>query len=199
MGYTHYWYLDEHAVDLSQTAVDRLTMLCDAFYRDGVIQLEEDDIRPPTVCKNMVRFNGVGDDGHETFLWTPPCDGDAGRGWPFFQAGKVFGFCKTARKPYDVVVCVSLLVLKAEFGKKIVLSTDGEERDWEEAIELFKRYYACEPDVSELFRNDNEESAAPLLVPAAPAPAPAAAPRLLRLLPMLLLILVVPLLLVARA
>lgn len=64
--------------------------------------------------------NGVKDDGHETFLITPnPCE---------------FEFCKTAEKPYDLIVTAILCVF-AEHGKaNVSVSSDGREPDWQSGI-----------------------------------------------------------------
>ena len=50
-------------------------------------------------AQNLVRFNGIGDDGNETFYINSG-----------FEDG--FNFCKTARKDYDLAVCECLLILK---------------------------------------------------------------------------------------
>lgn len=71
-------------------------------------------------------FNGIGDDSHETF-------------------GVVFGmmdrgFCKTARKEYDVAVCKAILVLSLSDG--FTYSSDGDiaegEEGWADAKAWFK-------------------------------------------------------------
>jgi len=51
-----------------------------------------------------------------------------------------FSFCKTARKPYDLMVCATLLLywhFFKEHGVKI--SSDGDLEDWKPAIELVKQ------------------------------------------------------------
>lgn len=55
------------------------------------------------------------------------------------KEGKVRDFCKTARKPYDILVCFSLLALKAAFHdyKVFNFSSDGDDSDWETAKNLF--------------------------------------------------------------
>jgi hypothetical protein len=73
-------------------------------------------------------FNGREDDGHETF----------------YIAGDVrgFTFCKTARKPYDVVVtailCLCEFYTKGTFG----VISDGEPSDWQDGLKLARRIEA---------------------------------------------------------
>lgn len=77
-------------------------------------------------------FNGDEKQGldHETFAIK----------W-YAHQGKADDFCKTARKPYDLLVCFSLLAFKAAFHdyKVFHFSSDGDNSDWEEAKDLFTR------------------------------------------------------------
>ncbi|MFW5887885.1 MAG: hypothetical protein ACOCUH_03700 [Bacteriovoracia bacterium] len=85
---------------------------------ENVIQRELDDNRKPLCTKKKIFFNGIGEDGHETFvLFNQEKQND-------FSPNKSFAFCKTARKPYDVVVCEVLLVLNA-FCPHLAISSDG--------------------------------------------------------------------------
>ena len=84
----------------------------------------------PMINESQVWFNGDKKTGmsHETFnvQWFP-------------SGGEVKGFCKTARKPYDLLVCVSLLAFKHAFDNPDVFtfSSDGDNEDWEDAKDLF--------------------------------------------------------------
>ena len=51
-----------------------------------------------------------------------------------------YNFCKTARKPYDLMVCISLLRLKYHFPETII-KTDGTRKDWKEANDLYKKVF----------------------------------------------------------
>jgi len=64
---------------------------------------------------------------HETFYMTPDCE----------------EFCKTARKPYDLMVQGCLILAKKHFGDKCTFSSDGGFKDWEVAYKF----------VSDLFPN----------------------------------------------
>jgi len=53
----------------------------------------------------------------------------------------IFNFCKTARKPYDIVVCVCLLICKHYLGDDIAISSDGNLEEWMPAIELYEQVF----------------------------------------------------------
>lgn len=86
----------------------------------------------------MIRFNGMGENGHETFL--------------FKLDSEKFNFCKTARKPYDLPVCKILLVLK-HYMPNLELSSDGfseggyEECNWPEAVKWYENEFNADVEV----------------------------------------------------
>ena len=57
-------------------------------------------------------------------------------------------FCKTARQPYDVAVCIALLCFKHYFGNDFLLSSDGDiekgEEGWKRAKKITNEYFAEE-------------------------------------------------------
>ena len=116
MGYTHYWMCC--AGRLPTQAVATLQEILTAAYEEGVVQYERDDTLPPVVTETQVRFNGVDEQGHETFLFDM---GDSNRRSDGFR----FDFCKTARKPYDTVVMKVLIVLKYYLGDALKVTSDG--------------------------------------------------------------------------
>ncbi len=83
----------------------------------------------PQVDNTIVAFNGMdysdkgGEDGSHETLHIPQGGSDG------------FNFCKTAQKPYDLVVIAVLIALKKHFPS-IELSSDGDQDDWEEGIEF---------------------------------------------------------------
>lgn len=125
MGYTHYWKIKKTDADLFKEAVelfkDHLAdipseiVLCDGWGTAGTKPLISDD---------EISFNGEGELGHET------CHIELG-----YQR---FNFCKTARKPYDLAVCVCLLCFKAVYGDDMELESDGD-MDTEESWPLAKK------------------------------------------------------------
>lgn len=142
MGYTHYWYrprvLDAAGFRAFVRDVKRLLkalpertetaggycadepLLVAGWNGDGDIEL----------TPSRVSFNGAGKLGYETFriervLQRHRCrDGKDG-----------FEFCKTGRRPYDLLVCATLIAFKQRFPQATVLS-DGDAFEWREAREL---------------------------------------------------------------
>lgn len=98
----------------------------------------------PKVDEFGVWLNGTdkGDMSHETFalelLAPQPVYGGRGEYDP--KEG-VFNFCKTARKPYDFVVCVSLLIYKHYLKGDLKLSSDGDFDDWKPAIDFYESFF----------------------------------------------------------
>lgn len=102
----------------------------------------------PQFTDKMIHFNGT-DEGftfemrkddscpknsHETFELL--ADGVKKRG--FSNGGMPFTFCKTARKPYDLLVCGCLLVYKHHSPATMELSSDGDAEDWADAEKFVK-------------------------------------------------------------
>lgn len=81
---------------------------------------------------NRIRFNGVDDDGHETFL----VDKSPSSNWEF---------CKSARKPYDAAVGCCLIILKNANPKKFTFRSDGGYEDWEDVIETYNEIFGQKP------------------------------------------------------
>jgi len=111
MGYTHYWTDNGRRQAISEAALLIINQLAQQAYQDGIIQREYDDTRPPMIAPTLIRFNGIGEQGHETFHFNA-------------QATDPWSCCKTARKPYDDLVMQVLLVL-AYHRPGIDLRSDG--------------------------------------------------------------------------
>lgn len=145
MGYTHYWYQSKEPYpqekwdalikDIKHLLKHRPSVdaLGEPIFINGCFHYKY-----PQFTSNRIHFNGgngnprqrekdgwtdfpFSDVGHETFclsrVWSPPYLGE----------DKGFGCCKTARKPYDVIVCAVLILARYHLGLKI--SSDG---DWNE-------------------------------------------------------------------
>jgi hypothetical protein len=78
--------------------------------------------RKPEVSKDLIRFNGLGEDGHETFLVLRDEGG--------------FAFCKTVRKPYDALVVATLALMNHYAPGAWRYKSDGDPEDWEEGLQL---------------------------------------------------------------
>ena len=132
MGYTHYWNTKPE-LDKTQWAafIDDVCKIYDVAKAHKIeLQYEFDEPKPPIVDLNVVRFNGVGKDGHETFLLDRKGRPSSSR------PTECFGFCKTAQKPYDTAVTAVLIVAKHHFKDDIAVTSDGQDEDWEEGRQL---------------------------------------------------------------
>lgn len=131
MGYTHYVSRRKRLpLATFRLAVEDCRKVVEALCREKgiVVQLESDDTETPLFGDVRIQFNGVGENGHETFVidrnYTPfPSQPKPSRGEGWFE------FTKTARKPYDAAVCACLIVFNHHFGKAYTVSSDGEDGD----------------------------------------------------------------------
>lgn len=86
----------------------------------------------------MIWFNGIGEDGHETFVFEQShtiSSYDRKN-----EQGQYFSFCKTARKPYDTAVVACLIILKHYFGDDLVVRSDGNPKEWAEGLQAVQDY-----------------------------------------------------------
>jgi len=149
MGYTHYFTSGKDSEsDKYMEALPIVQKILNKY--SDIIQYERDDPKPPQCDEELIRFNGIGDDGHETFL--------------IKNGGSDWDFCKTARKPYDIVVCEVLLVLN-HFIPSMSFSSDGDinidDDCWGPAIRNVRQYVVfyggSEEGLGELDEQDLDE------------------------------------------
>ncbi|MBT7930200.1 hypothetical protein HN682_09925 [Candidatus Peregrinibacteria bacterium] len=127
MGYTHYFY-DNRTRKTQDTKWSTITgQIVDILTDTNLIDLLDNDKEQFQIDKELIMFNGIGDDGHETFYF--PRD-----------RNENFNFCKTAHKPYDICVQISLIVLKYYLKSEIDIKSDGENSDWQDANRICKPY-----------------------------------------------------------
>jgi len=143
MGYTHYMRTDNWGKQ-DELGLEKALPIVRKILKKhkDIVQKEYDDEKRPVVSKKQIRFNGIGDDGHETFMiLNTEKQSDFGH-------NDNFAFCKTARKPYDIAVCEILLVMNA-YCPHLSISSDGfsgylesPELDgaWPEAIQNVSQY-----------------------------------------------------------
>lgn len=146
MGYTHYFpqrrdFTPNEWMDV-RTAAKRII---DTAKAEGVVVCFEYDAadKPPVTDAKLIRFNGVGDDGHETFIVYRRVS-DMGATWEVYAnelktRGEIFNFCKTAAKPYDVVVTAILAAIDLMAPGALGIESDGEAANWEEGVRLANR------------------------------------------------------------
>jgi len=95
---------------------------------------------------DIIRFNGVEDDGHETFILTRTKRAKYDyESQEEYDVDGAFDFCKTARKPYDVLVTSSLLAAMRIANGAWVVGSDGDEYDWEKGIALVTKVLGYDP------------------------------------------------------
>lgn len=126
MGYTHYIKPKRaYKEDRSELVRDIEAVYAQALVA-GIELAEEYDIpdNQPVVTNKEIRFNGVGDIGHETFHVDMDTDNDG------------FLFCKTARKPYDAVVVAVMVLLHHHDPDWAEFVTDGDRDDMVKGIDL---------------------------------------------------------------
>lgn len=122
MGYTHYWTFKKKVKDITngesafKTAVKLfkrgLEIANDKHNLDYAEMLGNGVGKDkPIIEDDKLIFNGKRPDDCETFAITTDSEG--------------FDFCKTARCPYDVFVCLALLCFEDVFGSQIEVRSDG--------------------------------------------------------------------------
>ena len=155
MGYTHYWRQLRDFTDTEWQELTRLTKLItadglgvlahhpDAINGDEYYGEKEDDVF--TIDSEQIRFNGIGKDGHETFLITKKkrAKEDYEEQEAYDRQG-AFDFCKTAQKPYDKYVVAVLCALynlsdappqrNRSAHPMSEITSDGNTEDWTEGL-----------------------------------------------------------------
>lgn len=125
MGYTHY-FKQNTPVDIDTwreitAEVQRLidaspVTICNGSGDVGSVALIDDD---------SIAFNGEEgeiDNAHETFML--PRD------------NQEFNFCKTAYKPYDLLVTASLIIANHFAPSAYGIASDGDHSDWYDGLEF---------------------------------------------------------------
>lgn len=122
MGYTHYWDSVDFTCDEWQRIKKAARLITNRSL--VIVQYEDDDKRPPQIDDKMIRFNGVGDEGHETFL--------------IKHTKNEWSFCKTARKDYDEIV-VAVLIAISIICPRFNWRSDGYPDDHAEGVALYNK------------------------------------------------------------
>jgi hypothetical protein len=114
MGYTHYWSFGRF---ISKKAYQAALKDCRKIIKASSVRLGNWDGEKKPVLNNGISINGYGDEAHESFILPRiPGNGD---------------FCKTERKPYDVVVVACLCVLQQHLDESVYVTSDGDPHEWE--------------------------------------------------------------------
>lgn len=154
MGYSHYWHRPE-VLDR-----DRFNKLCDdmkellsatpqfsqsagGYYSDIPITLVDVEIAEShgDGKSAIIVFDGLDEEGEPYCSFALPqiLSPEEYAGYSRNAYG-VLQWCKTARLPYDVVVCAALMRVRHYFGEVLVQS-DGKAKDWEDAVRLYRTVF----------------------------------------------------------
>lgn len=141
MGYTHYYYVQRH---LSVTAFKRiaedLNSIMPEFKKRKIKLCSYDDGDKPIITSAQIVLNGIGENSYLKFVLE--LNAPKGSYEQTNKDGLIFNFCKTARKPYDFVVCCALIIAKHHLGDQISISSDGNiEDEWVEPIKFIKEKF----------------------------------------------------------
>jgi len=143
MGYTHYWAsLKEHDLDTWKLFIEDAKKVIDSSLIP--LQYDYETACKPVITNDLIHFNGVGDEGHETFV--------------IYRANEEnYGFCKTARKDYDVIVCACLILYEFHFPS-VHVKSDGDLSDngWTRAFNLIEKLFDGERHTQLFFRLRNK-------------------------------------------
>jgi len=120
--YTHYWTPNLVTEKEWEPFLEAVNQLVKAL-PSRIKICGGDGTGKPTFNKEMIYFNGdaTHDLDHETFLIEPK--------------KKEWDFCKTAHKPYDLLVCAVLIAAHEHLGYEV--SSDGDLDEWYEAIDFY--------------------------------------------------------------
>lgn len=132
MGYTHYWTFKNERGNAQkieqnyQRAIKKCQKIVRTYAKKhgGIAGYSAH-----TTQYGGLNFNGSRENGHETFVVREHFSQN-------FTDGRGFSFCKTAQKPYDVLVVACLIILKHYLGKNIDVASDGDKIDWVHGLEL---------------------------------------------------------------
>lgn len=120
MGYAHCWE-QKVAADPAQWAAITSDFQRLLAHSPVPIVQDSDDSTPPIVDEHEVFFNGAGADGYETMA--------------LYRAGSGFYSCKTARKPYDLLVTALLILVRHHAPGVCSISSDGNAADWQPTLD----------------------------------------------------------------
>jgi hypothetical protein len=145
MGYTHYWTFEPNKVQTTEDLRKKFKR-ASSYVKNFVRFMDQNKSNVYKICGGLgegkpiisdteIWFNGDASQGldHETFSlhWVRPNHHNGHN-----------DFCKTARKPYDLIVCFTLLVFADMFPEAFEFSSDGgmEDDEWQRAVDLYESF-----------------------------------------------------------
>ena len=128
MGYTHYWEGQRSCTDMEWQRIRAAVLQLLGNNQDIPVVWESDcdgvkhQRKVPEISRRLIRFNGPGDEGFETFLVD--------------RVEPSFAFCKTGRLPYDALVVATLTLMEHYAAGAWRYKTDGEGVELDEGLML---------------------------------------------------------------
>jgi len=97
----------------------------------------------PEFTNSLICFNGVGEDSHETL---------------YIKIDDVRSqFCKTARKPYDLLCTATLVLYKHHFGDIVSIGSDGGAEGFQEGLDLVNETLKLDITMDSIYPSSEED------------------------------------------
>lgn len=134
MGYSHYYHQkrDYTQEEWKQLQADVSTLLKYVEHRAGILIRNWNGSDKATISRDVINFNGAGDDSCENFIIErerKTCEHTGQKG---------YHYCKTNRKPYDTVV-TALLCYLTSVSETHGATSDGSGTDFVQGLELARQ------------------------------------------------------------
>jgi len=142
MGYTHYWDLG----DFTEEDFVRFVSDCRTIVKASPVKLAGGDGKgEPSLKRGGIYFNGSEDrdEDFETFCITEHDEG--------------FAFCKTACKPYDMIVVACLCALADRLGDSVKVTSNGNSEDWKDGVEFASKVLGRKVEIPDSIRRKENE------------------------------------------
>lgn len=136
IGYTHYFRQNKSVTPGQWAKIirDARILLENSPVEFGDGRGGEIDSFDSLITEHEIVFNGLGeDDSHETF-YLP-------------RNETKFNFCKTDRKPYDILVCAALIIADAHAPGCYEIDSDGDFEEWIPALRFVSEH--CEDETAD--------------------------------------------------
>lgn len=139
MGYTHYWDFKQvkGQAKINETNYQKAIGQCNKIIKGYNAAVKAIDLKHGARLSGFSAYakgygglevNGTGEEGHETFVLREHFNQNTS------------DFCKTAQKPYDVVVVACLIILKHYLDEAFIVDSDGSRPDWIDGLDLAQKY-----------------------------------------------------------
>lgn len=130
MGYSHYFTRLQECPPIWWDAIcedfQKLRATAVLLGQPLPIQYERYDPKPPEVTSRRIRFNGIDEEGYETF-WLDRLEMDG------------FNFCKTNQRGYDIAVTALLCLVAYHAPGVWLIESDGSVLDWTPGLTLARQ------------------------------------------------------------